>query len=142
MIDISYEAGAQNISVRFDGDGPDGRRHVRRTTISDDGEGMSEDVLDHYFVIDFSTRWMRRDTIGKYGVGTKLAALNYATRIDVYSRQSAEDSSLAGNRTLCRAAAPHGGRGRGLRPVPADRSGRPAATAGRDRAGGAPLRRS
>lgn len=38
----------------------------------------------------FSSRYMRTDTIGKYGVGAKLAALNFGRKIDVYSRQRAD----------------------------------------------------
>ena len=37
---------------------------------------------------------MRRDTIGKYGVGAKLAALNFAERIDVWSRTDEESEWL------------------------------------------------
>jgi hypothetical protein len=37
---------------------------------------------------------MRTDTIGKYGVGAKLAALNFARRIDVWSRLSEDDDWL------------------------------------------------
>ena len=32
---------------------------------------------------------MRTDTIGKYGVGAKLAALNFARRIDIWTCQTA-----------------------------------------------------
>jgi hypothetical protein len=37
---------------------------------------------------------MRDDTIGKYGVGAKLAALNFGKRIDVWSRQMAGEPWL------------------------------------------------
>jgi hypothetical protein len=91
VVDNSIEAGAQKITVHLDEVETDGRKHVTRITIADDGEGMPIDILHRYLVIGYSTRWMRRDTIGKYGVGAKLAALNFGTRIDVWSRQSADN---------------------------------------------------
>ena len=39
---------------------------------------MGLDVLHHYPQIGYSTRYMSNTTIGKYGVGAKLAALNYS----------------------------------------------------------------
>ena len=56
------------------------------SSISDDGTGMDMDVLHHYPQIGYSTRYMSTTTIGKYGVGAKLAALNYSERLDVWSR--------------------------------------------------------
>ncbi len=93
--DNSIESGANRIHIRLD-DGVNhrGKRHVHRIAIADDGCGMDADTLQHYLVLGFSTRYMRTDTIGKYGVGAKLAALNFARRIDVWSRQSAESPWL------------------------------------------------
>jgi hypothetical protein len=89
--DNSIESGANCIHIRLD-DGVNhrGKKHVHRIAIADDGCGMEADTLQRYLVLGFSTRYMRTDTIGKYGVGAKLAALNFARRIDVWSRQSAE----------------------------------------------------
>ena len=88
--DNSIESGANCIHIRMD-DGVNhrGKKHVHRIAIADDGCGMNSDVLQHYLVLGFSTRYMRKDTIGKYGVGAKLAALNFAQRIDVWSRDNA-----------------------------------------------------
>lgn len=91
VVDNSIEAGAKHVVLHLDESEKPGRKHVDRITIADDGEGMPLDVLHRYLVIGFSTRWMRKDTIGKYGVGAKLAALNFGTRIDVWSRQSAKE---------------------------------------------------
>ena len=50
---------------------------------------MDRATLWHYPVVGYSTRYMSQTTIGKYGVGAKLAALNFGKRmIDVWSRQS------------------------------------------------------
>lgn len=86
VIDNSIEAQAQTIRVRLDEATTRGKKHVHRIVISDDGSGMDPDVLQLYLQVGFSTRYMRTDTIGKYGVGAKLAALNFAMCIDVWSR--------------------------------------------------------
>ncbi|MNU42882.1 Type 2 DNA topoisomerase 6 subunit B [compost metagenome] len=90
VIDNSIEARAKTIRVRLDEATTKGKKHVHRIAISDDGAGMDEDLLQHYLQVGFSTRYMRTDTIGKYGVGAKLAALNFATRINVWSRAEAD----------------------------------------------------
>jgi hypothetical protein len=94
-IDNSLEARANEIEIRLDqARDSKGKRHVHRIAIADDGEGMDTDILHHYLVLGFSTRYMHTDTIGKYGVGAKLAALNFARRIDVWSRQRAGEHWL------------------------------------------------
>ncbi|MFB4294853.1 ATP-binding protein [Nonomuraea sp. ATR24] len=95
VIDNSLEAGANNILVRMDEAPPGGRSkksYVHRIVFSDDGTGMDTHTLHHYLQIGYSTRYMRTDTIGKYGVGAKLAALNFGKRIDVWSRTDANGS--------------------------------------------------
>lgn len=92
VVDNSIEAGAKRIVIHLDESEKRGRKHVSRITVADDGEGMPLETLHRYLVIGFSTRYMRQDTIGKYGVGAKLAALNFGTRIDVWSRQSTDES--------------------------------------------------
>lgn len=91
VIDNSIEAKAKTIRVRLDEATTKGKKHVHRIAVSDDGFGMDVELLQHYLQVGFSTRYMRTDTIGKYGVGAKLAALNFATRIDVWSRQSGSE---------------------------------------------------
>lgn len=90
VIDNSLEADGNVIHIRLDEDKVKGKNRVVRVVIADDGDGMDEGTLHHYLQLGFSTRYMRRDTIGKYGVGAKLAALNFAERIDVWSRKDAE----------------------------------------------------
>jgi hypothetical protein len=92
VVDNSIEANANNISIELiEGAG---KEKVSSILFIDDGGGMDVETLHHYLVLGFSTRWMRTDTIGKYGVGAKLAALNFARRIDVWSRQSASEPWL------------------------------------------------
>ncbi|MEU7003254.1 ATP-binding protein [Nonomuraea sp. NPDC046570] len=93
VIDNALEASANNIIIRMDEVTPTGRSkksHVHRIIFADDGTGMDEDVLHHYPQIGYSTRYMRTDTIGKYGVGAKLSALNFGKRIEIWSRTSSE----------------------------------------------------
>ncbi|GGK70008.1 histidine kinase [Planomonospora parontospora subsp. parontospora] len=93
VIDNSLEAGANNVLIRMD-EAPATSRskksHIHRIVFSDDGSGMDAHTLHHYLQIGYSTRYMRTDTIGKYGVGAKLAALNFGKRIDVWSRTDAD----------------------------------------------------
>lgn len=92
VIDNSIEANANRVWLELqEGKNERGRKCVHRIAVGDDGEGMDEYVLHHYLEIGFSTRWMRQDTIGKFGVGAKFAALNFARRIDVWSRQTEAD---------------------------------------------------
>jgi hypothetical protein len=86
-IDNSLESRANQVSIVLeDGITPSGKKGIARIIIADDGLGMEEDVLRRYLQIGFSTRYMSNETIGKYGVGAKLAALSVARRIDVWSR--------------------------------------------------------
>lgn len=95
VIDNSIEAKANNIRIRLHEDDTKGRKkRVHQIAIADDGTGMSEAILHRYLVIGFSTRYMSTSTMGKYGVGAKLAALNFARRIDVWSREKSSDSWL------------------------------------------------
>ena len=95
VVDNSIEAKAKEITIDLnEATGPGGRAFVDQIAIADDGTGMAHDELWHYLVIGHSSRWMSTTTIGKYGVGAKLAALNFAKRIDVWSRQSAKQPWL------------------------------------------------
>jgi hypothetical protein len=86
-IDNALEADANTIVVDMR-EVPVDRKHnaVDRIAIVDDGTGMDDDILHRYLQVGFSTRYMRTDTIGKYGVGGITAALNFATRVDVWTR--------------------------------------------------------
>lgn len=92
VVDNSIEAQANHISIRLDeAENAKKKKHVHRIVIADDGQGMNAEILHHYPQIGFSTRYMSKTTIGKYGVGAKLAALNFAERLDVWSRSSSDE---------------------------------------------------
>src|SRR5262249_15121670 len=75
VIDNSIEAEANQIEVFLDEqEDAQGKIHVERVAIADDGGGMGigedgEDVLHHYLQLGYSTRYMSKTTIGKYGLG-------------------------------------------------------------------------
>ena len=85
-IDNSLEANANTIRVVLEEERHRGKRHIHRISIIDDGAGMDEETLHRHLQPGFSTRYMSTTTLGKYGVGAKLAALNFARQIDVWSR--------------------------------------------------------
>lgn len=92
VVDNSIEANGNVIAVwLMESENERGRKHVHQIVVVDDGEGMDPDTLWHYPQLGFSTRYMSTTTIGKYGVGAKLAALNFARRLDVWSRTSSSD---------------------------------------------------
>src|SRR4030081_2670724 len=75
VVDNSLEAEANNIRVRMDEaqEGRSSKRNTHRISVSDDGIGMDDFTLQHYLQLGFSTRYMSKKTIGKYGVGAKLS---------------------------------------------------------------------
>lgn len=92
VIDNSIEADANNIEIHlFEGRNKEGKQCVTQIAFVDDGKGMDDTTLRYYPQIGFSTRYMRTDTIGKYGVGAKLGSLNFARRFDVWSRTNEND---------------------------------------------------
>jgi hypothetical protein len=94
VIDNSIEASANCVDVVLEQSEERGKKRVHRIAIIDDGAGMPPEVLHRYLVLGYSSRYMRTDTIGKYGVGAKLAALNFGRRIDVWSRDKADSPWL------------------------------------------------
>lgn len=90
VIDNSIEAQANNIEIMLEQSEEKGKKRVHRIVIRDDGIGMAPEILHRYLVLGYSSRYMRTDTIGKYGVGAKLAALNFGRCIQVWSRDKAD----------------------------------------------------
>ena len=97
VIDNSLDAKANNIYVQLDRSQKktkSKKKYVNCIIIVDDGLGMDAETLQYYPQLGFSSRYMSTQTIGKYGVGAKLAALNYCRRIDVWSRTDAKQEWL------------------------------------------------
>ncbi len=95
VVDNSIEANANNISLHLlKGKNSENKDCVSQIIMIDDGAGMDENTLHLYPCIGHSSRYMSLNTIGKYGVGAKLSALNFAKRFDVWSRTDSKDSWL------------------------------------------------
>lgn len=92
VIDNSLEANANRVKVDLREVQRGKRKAIDRIVVADDGDGMMDDVLHHYLQLGYSTRYMSETTIGKFGVGAKLAALNFSKRIDVWSKTRTNDS--------------------------------------------------
>ncbi|WP_405999432.1 ATP-binding protein [Streptomyces sp. NBC_00829] len=91
VIDNSIEAKANNVEILTEVTKRGRKSVISEVAFFDDGQGMSGHILQHYLQLGFSTRFMSNDTIGKFGVGAKLAGLSVATRIDAWSRVAESD---------------------------------------------------
>lgn len=90
----SYDAGAKNVRLVAAAEQlPDGRR-VLTITVSDDGQGMSGEMLDHFFGLGWSDkpRLAGRDPIGFKGHGTKI--FYQASEIAVLTRRTGADAAF------------------------------------------------
>lgn len=77
LIDNSVNAGAKNVIVRFisENDG------IAQVVIADDGSGMSESELRN--AMRFGSNESSTESLGKYGMGLKLASLSFAQSLTV-----------------------------------------------------------
>ncbi|MBC9717842.1 ATP-binding protein [Streptomyces sp. TRM66268-LWL] len=91
VIDNSIEAKANHIQIVTEEGQVARKKVIKQVAIIDDGKGMEEETLHHYLQLGFSTRFMSNDTIGKFGVGAKLAGLSVAMRMDAWSRVEGTD---------------------------------------------------
>ncbi len=92
IIDNSLQAGASeiNLSVK-EMELPNRGRRKSVTTIvesacGDDGCGMDAEVLHRCLQLGYSTRYNKRDGIGRFGVGMTLAAINQCQSVQIYSK--------------------------------------------------------
>lgn len=97
VIDNSLQANANAIRVQvFTTKKTIGRNKratevVERLAIGDDGDGMDVEVLHNALKLGYSTRYDDRTGMGRFGVGAKMGGISQAKRIDIYSRQDAND---------------------------------------------------
>jgi hypothetical protein len=100
VIDNSLQAGANAVRARVFttkkkiGGNKNATEVVERLAVGDDGEGMDAVTLQHSLKLGYSSRYNDRKGMGRFGVGAKLGGISQARRIDVYSRQLADDSWL------------------------------------------------
>ncbi|MER6279770.1 ATP-binding protein [Streptomyces sp900105245] len=89
-IDNSIEAGASQIQV-LTTFGPK-RATIDEIAIVDNGRGIKHDILAHVLSMGYSTRYGQRGSLGRFGVGMKLAGLSLGRRIDVYTKQASDNT--------------------------------------------------
>ncbi len=89
VVDNSIQAGATRVRIatarNMAGD-------VTEIAFSDDGEGITEDILPFVLSLGYSSRYGSRDGMGRFGMGLKLASLSHARRVDVYTWRRGEDA--------------------------------------------------
>lgn len=66
-------------------------RPIEAVVFADNGIGITPDILAHTLTLGYSTRYNKRNGMGRFGVGMKLAAISQARRIDIYTRPLGND---------------------------------------------------
>ncbi|MFJ2805388.1 ATP-binding protein [Kitasatospora sp. NPDC087271] len=89
-IDNSIEAGAARIQV-LTAFGPK-KTSIDEIAIADNGRGIKSGILAHALSMGYSTRYGQRGSLGRFGVGMKLAGLCLGRRIDVYTKQAGDNT--------------------------------------------------
>ena len=59
---------------------------IDRIAFADNGIGIEYETLPKVLKLGFSTRYNKREGLGRFGVGMKLAAISQAKRIDIYTQ--------------------------------------------------------
>jgi len=100
VIDNSLQANANNIRCRIFkekkkiGKNKRATEVVSEVAVGDDGDGMDRLTLNKSLMLGYSTRYNDRTGMGRFGVGAKMGGISQAKRIDIYSRQSADEPWL------------------------------------------------
>lgn len=89
-IDNSIEAGATHIKIATTF-GPQ-KRSIEEIAFADNGRGIKTEILAQALSMGFSTRYGQRGSLGRFGVGLKLAGLSLGRRIDVYTKLPGDDT--------------------------------------------------
>ena len=87
VIDNSIQANAKSVRVNFSKLNND---QIKSVTFIDDGDGMTEETIQHCLRLGWSSRYNDRSGIGRFGVGMTLGAIHECRRVEVYSK--AKDS--------------------------------------------------
>jgi hypothetical protein len=100
VFDNSLQANANKIKLRLFtekkvlGKNTKKTEVVERVAMGDDGIGMSKEVLHRSLMLGYSSRYDDRTGMGRFGVGAKLGGISQGRRIELYSRQSANEPWL------------------------------------------------
>jgi hypothetical protein len=86
LVDNAIEANARNIHIEFiTSRNEDSVSTIR---ITDDGSGMTPEILQTALQFGGSSRFNSRQSLGRYGMGLPCSALSIGTRVDVWTCQS------------------------------------------------------
>jgi hypothetical protein len=85
-VDNSFQWGSQDVRLYFHEKGKKGDRRIN-VLIVDNGVGMSPNVLRAVTAFGGSLCYDNRETVGKYGMGMKAAALSIGPALEIYSWQ-------------------------------------------------------
>lgn len=86
VVDNSIEARAQTVKIQT-GFRKGKTKEITEMAFSDNGTGISPDILQHVLTLGFSTRYNQRSSLGRFGMGLKIASISHAQRIEIYTRQ-------------------------------------------------------
>jgi len=87
VVDNSIEARAHSIKIRT-GFVKGQTKEITEMAFSDDGIGIPPTILQHVLTLGYSTRYNQRNSLGRFGMGLKLASISHARRIEIYTRQA------------------------------------------------------
>ena len=82
-VDNSFQWGAKDVRLFFHEKGRKGSRKID-VLVLDNGIGMSPNVLRAVTAFGGSMCYDNRETVGKYGMGMKAAALSMGTVLEIY----------------------------------------------------------
>lgn len=88
LVDNSYEAGARHVRIATI---RDDTGSIVELGVADDGQGIPPDVLARVLSLGYSSRYNSRDSLGRFGMGLKLASLSQAQRVEVHTKVQGDD---------------------------------------------------
>lgn len=91
VVDNSIEAKARNIKIHTNFEKGKTKK-ITEMAFSDDGMGVPAGFLNHMLTMGSSTRYNGRGSLGRFGMGLKIAGISLGKRIEVYTRE--EDGPL------------------------------------------------
>lgn len=86
LVDNAVEAQARNIAIELVCD--ENGEIISSVRITDDGSGMSSDILQTALQFGGSSRFNSRQSLGRYGMGLPCSSLSLAARVDVWTRKT------------------------------------------------------
>jgi len=82
VVDNSVQADSSNVKIMME----HSNSLITRMIFGDDGCGMNEKILHSCLALGTSSRYNKRDSIGRFGVGLKLGAIHECRRIMIWSK--------------------------------------------------------